>query len=76
MVFSFSWGDGYDPDVVEQLPSERSLVLAGEAVLPSNPVGNSAGVFSGRLVTYASAYVGQPAVAICSSANHELLLTR
>ena len=76
MVFAFSWFDGEWPSVVEQLPGDRALLLWGEAVTPSYTGGDLAGVFSGRLQTYATASVWEPPVATCASTDHEVLLSR
>lgn len=75
VVFDFTWYDGEQPTVIEQLLTSRFLVLDG-SVVAAVSANRLAGMFSGSFRIYETAWVWGGMMASCHSQRHQFVLSR
>jgi hypothetical protein len=73
VVFDFTWYDGENPYIVEQLPQSRLLILGGR-VVATGSANRLAGTFTG-LLSETEAIWADP-IAWCYSTNNRFVLSR
>jgi hypothetical protein len=77
VAFDLRWQDGYEPVIVEALPTSNVFIIQGMA-MTTGTVNRLVGSLSGefRVLDTWNVWASTPPAASCTSANHQFVLAR